>query len=451
MRLKMRWQINCSECTNEEKGKYSSMKGMMIGYDLNEYGCQISYFDETEREPATLEVAVDNYQIPLVIGYHDHTWFYGKRARRLAVVKEGYTVDDLWNKAMAQEKITYENQTYEAVWLLARFIEMSLKSFENIGVIVFTLPKVNEDIVQMLKGIAQRIGIERRNIYVQDYKESFCYYMFYQPKELWQYESALLYCDRKEIRAFMLKKLKTAFDKGRDPFVTVEEVANIGMEELKAVFPMTNEEKAAEADARFRTFVQGVFEKRLISSVYLTGEGFDQNWYPSSLKVICNGRRAFQGNNLYSKGACYAAYRRGMEFEEGPVYLDDTKMTEQISLKVRRRGGDVWQPVVNWGAHWYESDCQLEALLTDGEAIEIRIDSLASGESRIEEISLDGLSVNQPYTVRVQMKMLFQDDRTLKVIVEDMGLGEFFPAAGFAAEKLIRLGGSNGQFNSLSQ
>ena len=176
---------------------------MMIGYDLNEYGCQISYFDETEREPATLEVAVDNYQIPLVIGYHDHTWFYGKRARRLAVVKEGYTVDDLWNKAMAQEKITYENQTYEAVWLLARFIEMSLKSFENIGVIVFTLPKVNEDIVQMLKGIAQRIGIERRNIYVQDYKESFCYYMFYQPKELWQYESALLYCDRKEIRAFM--------------------------------------------------------------------------------------------------------------------------------------------------------------------------------------------------------------------------------------------------------
>ena len=194
-----------------------------------------------------------------------------------------------------------------------------------------------------------------------------------------------------------------------------------------------------------------MFEKRLISSVYLTGEGFDQNWYPSSLKVICNGRRALQGNNLYSKGACYAAYRRGMKFEEGPVYLDDTKMTEQISLKIRRSGGDVWQPVINWGAHWYESDCQLELLLTDGEAIEIRIDSLASGESRIEQISLEGLSVSQPYTVRVQMKMLFQDDKTLKVMIEDMGLGEFFPATGFAAEKLIRLGGSNGQFNSLSQ
>lgn len=426
------------------------MKSTMIGYDLNEYGCQISYYDEAEREPATLEVAVDNYQIPLVIGYHDQTWFYGKRAKRLAVVKEGYTVDDLWNRAMAKEKITYEDQTYEAVWLLARFIEMSLKSFEQIGILVFTLPQVDEDIVQMLKGIAQRIGIDRRNIYVQDYKESFCYYMFYQPKELWQYESALLYCDRKEIRAFMLKKLRTAFDKGRDPFVTVEEVANIRMEELRAVFPLADEEKAKEADARFQTFVQGVFEKRLISSVYLTGEGFDHNWYPNSLKVICNGRRAFQGNNLYSKGACYAAYRRGMQFEEGPVYLDDTKMTEQISLKIRRYGADVWQPVVNWGAHWYESDRQFEALLTDGEDLEVKIDSLATGESRVEKISLEGLRVNSPYTVRIQVKMLFQNDRTLKVMIEDVGLGEFFPAGGFAAEKIIRLGGSNGQFNSLS-
>ena len=58
---------------------------------------------------------------------------------------------------------------------------------------------------------------------------------------------------------------------------------------------------------------------------------------------------------------------------------------------------------------------------------------MASSESRIEQISLDGLSVSQPYTVRVQMKMLFQDDKTLKVMIEDMGLGEFFPATGICS------------------
>lgn len=426
------------------------MKGTMIGYDLNEYGCQISYFDETVREPVTLEAAADNYQIPLIIGYHENTWFYGRHAKRLSVLKEGFTADDLLNRAMRNEKITCDGKTYEALPLLARFIEMSLKDFEEIGIIVFTLPQVNEDIVQMLKGIARRIGIERGQMFVQDYKESFCYYMFYQPKELWQYESALLYCDRKEVRAYMLKRLKTAFDKGREPFVTVEEVASAKMEELQSVLPTMDPEKARTADERFKTFVQGVFEKKLISSVYLTGEGFDREWYPNARRVICNGRRAFQGNNLYSKGACCRAYRRGMEFAEGPVYLDDTKMTEEISLRIRRKGVDVWYPVVVWGAHWYESDCQMEALLTDGEDLEVKIDSLASGETRIEKISLEGLSVKQPYTIRVQMKLLFQDDRTLKVVVEDIGLGEFFPSGGFRVEKVIRLGGSNGQFNSLS-
>ncbi|HBA63331.1 MAG TPA: hypothetical protein DCZ20_05695 [Lachnospiraceae bacterium] len=425
-------------------------KGMKIGYDLNEESCQISYYDEELREPVTLEAAAANYQIPLMIGYHDGSWFYGKSAKRLSVVKEGFTAGQLLSRAVQGEKLTYGGKTYEGVWLLTKFIELSLKQFEEISTVTFTLSTIDEDMVQMFRGIAPRIGLDRKQIYVQDYKESFCYYMFYQPKELWQYESALFYCDRKEIRAYMLRRLHTAFDKGREPFVTVDEVANAKMKELQALYPVLNVDKAKDADAGFRKFIQGVFEKKLVSSVYLTGDGFDNNWYPNSLKVLCNGRRVFQGNNLFSKGACYLSCRKEQAFEEGPVYLDDGKMTEQISFLVRQNGKDVWQAAVVWGAHWYESDRQWEALLTDDKDIEIKIESLASGETRIEKIPLAGLSVPQPYMVRVLMKMLFLDERTLKIQVEDVGLGELFPSSGFRTEKLIRLGGSNGEFNSLS-
>ena len=68
---------------------------------------------------------------------------------------------------------------------------------------------------------------------------------------------------------------------------------------------MLNVDKAKDADERFKSFIQSVFDKKVVSSVYLTGEGFENNWYPASLKVLCNGRRAFLGNNLYSRGACY--------------------------------------------------------------------------------------------------------------------------------------------------
>lgn len=76
------------------------------------------------------------------------------------------------------------------------------------------------------------------------------------------------------------------------------------------VYPVLNEDKAKEADAMFSKFIESVFDKRIVSSVFLTGEGFENDWYPKSLRVLCNGRRAFIGNNLYSKGACYTAYRK---------------------------------------------------------------------------------------------------------------------------------------------
>ena len=42
-------------------------KGSILGVDLNEKSCQISYYDENKEEPETMEAAVDNYQIPLIL------------------------------------------------------------------------------------------------------------------------------------------------------------------------------------------------------------------------------------------------------------------------------------------------------------------------------------------------------------------------------------------------
>ena len=79
-------------------------RGSILGYDLNEKNCQISYYDENKEEPETLEVSVDNYQIPLVLGYYKEHWVYGKEAKRLAAINEGCTITDLFNKAVHREK-----------------------------------------------------------------------------------------------------------------------------------------------------------------------------------------------------------------------------------------------------------------------------------------------------------------------------------------------------------
>ncbi len=424
--------------------------GSILGIELNDQYCQISYYDEEKNEPETLETAVDNYQIPLILGYYREQWVYGREAKRLATVNKGCTVIDLFERAKRQEKVRVGARNHDAVWLLAKFFQLALARFRHIEYLTFSVPYTDIDVSKMLKGVGQFVGVPKESVYVQDYKESFCHYMFYQSKELWQYEAALFYCDRNEIRAYMLRRLRKLRGRGDEVFVAVDEVASARMKELAAVYPVLNVDKAKDADERFKSFIQSVFDKKVVSSVYLTGEGFENNWYPASLKVLCNGRRAFLGNNLYSRGACYTAYRKCRDYEDSPIYLDNTKMTDQICLRMRVNGKEGWYPIVQWGSHWYEADGQWDVLLEDTSDIEIHIESLGSGELQAETISLAGLPERKDYTLRLTIEVMFLDEYTCRISFRDAGFGEFFPATDFYVEKTIHLGGSNGQFNSLS-
>lgn len=424
-------------------------RGSIIGYDMNTKMCQLSVYNEALQEPETLDFGRDNHQIPLAMNYYKGEWTYGKNAVRMGSVKGSVLLEELFEKALKKERVEIEGQEYEYVWILAEFIQQSLSAFEQIACIVFTVPEMNEDVRYLFKGIGQRLGILKENIHVQDYRESFCHYMFHQPKELWQYESALFYCDKDVICAYMLRELKKG-NKDRECFVTVEKIAEAHMSELEQVHPVLSIEKARAADEHFRRFIQHVFQRKTVSSVFLTGEGFENNWYPNSLRVLCNGRRAFMGNNLYSKGACYTACYKKMDRYEGPVYLDDSKLTDQISIRMRVNGEEVLYPLVTWGNHWYESDKECEVLLENTEDIEIYVDSLSTGKRNVETISFKGLEERTNYALRLRISIIFLNEKTCRIVFEDVGFGEFFAPTGFVTEKVIELGGSNGQFNSLS-
>lgn len=425
-------------------------QGYVLGCDINEKYCQVSYYDESENEPKTMQAHASNYQIPLAIGFYKDQWLYGRAAKRIDTMCPGCMVDDLYTKACRRERIELQGKEYDAVWLLAKFLKMTLEKFDKIRFLTFTTPETDIDIYKMFKGIGQHIGLEKENICVQDYKESFCQYMIFQPKELWQYESALFFCDDQRIKAYMLRKLNAGPGHAGESFITVDEVVSAHMKELRALYPIISEERASDADASFKAMIENVFEKKVVSSVYLTGEGFENEWYPNSLKVLCNGRRAFLGNNLYSKGACYTSVRNCADKDDGPVYLDETKLTERICLRMRLSGQEGWYPVVSWGEHWYEADRQWEVLLEDNSDIEVLVESLTGEEIQVEKISLEGLPERKDYSLRLQVEILFLDENTCKLIFKDIGFGEFFPASDFQVEKQIDLGGTNGQFNSMS-
>ena len=67
------------------------------------------------------------------------------------------------------------------------------------------------------------------------------------------------------------------------------------------------------------------------------------------------------------------------------------------------------------------------------------METLAGDELQVETVSLEGLPDRRDYSLRVQIEVLFMDERTCRLSFKDVGFGEFFPATGFQVEKTIHL------------
>ena len=56
-----------------------------------------------------------------------------------------------------------------------------------------------------------------------------------------------------------------------------------------------------ELDKYFAEIARVKMKETYISTVYLTGPGFNDKWIEESTRVLCDGRRVFMGQNIYTK------------------------------------------------------------------------------------------------------------------------------------------------------
>ncbi|MDR1018245.1 MAG: DUF5716 family protein, partial [Lachnospiraceae bacterium] len=284
------------------------MQANILGIELNNDFSQISYYDEQIDEVVTYKTVTGEEQIPMAISYFDDQWEIGNKAMEIYKDYPDKVSKDIFNFAISRSMVYQGGIKYPAVVLLTHYIEKLLAKFSSTEYLTFVVSDANIDTTGMLISIGTRLGINKNKIFVIDNKEAFCRYMLYQPKELWQYESALFTCDEKEMKAYMLKSIKPDLDKQRE-FIIVDKVGSARLDELNAIKPfVANLNKTA--DESFTDFVKSIFDKKVISSVFLTGVGFEDQWYPETLKYINNGLRSFIGNNLFSKGGVYLSYSK---------------------------------------------------------------------------------------------------------------------------------------------
>lgn len=411
---------------------------ILVGYDLGNDFSQISYcvYGEDAVESVATVIGTKQYHIPTVLCKRKgvNQWLYGKDALKSSEEEEGTLVTDLIELARKEETITIEGESFDSIALLALFIKRSLSlmnfiaSPENIAALMFTVDNLDDTMVEVLAKAAVNLHLKTSHIYFQSHTESFYYFVLHQPEELWNYQ--VLACEHNGIR---LKTYRMERNKKTTPIVVLIEEKTYD----SLILPGEEEEEEiksdsyALADEKFLNILQETCADRIVSSAYLLGDGFRDGWAKKSMQFLCRNRRAFQGNNLFCKGACYGLLERIEPGEAGKehIFLGPDKLKSNIGMNVMRRGKESYYALLDAGENWYEVHKECEFLLPGEEhAVSFMITPLTGRQVQVKEIALDGAPVRENAFCRYAMEVLMTSSECVEIKVEELGFGELFPA-----------------------
>ncbi len=300
--------------------------------------------------------------------------------------------------------------------------------------LMVTLPQLTPYAQELIPEAACSLGIERKNVYLQDFLSSFYYYTVNQKKELWSSDVALLeYMDNSMV-GYVLH-----IDHSKKPaLVTVKEAARMEVDESLRE-GRTAQQWDQERDRLLFELLKKVFERRNVGTSFLVGDYYDGNWASRSFQYLCHHRHAFRGANLYTKGACYAAMSRsGMNRMPELLFLGADMIRENLGIMMRVHGKETFYTLVSAGINWYEAHHECEFIPDQETTIPLVTKPMDGGEEVIHLLRLKHFPNRPNRATRLRMSVYFTSADCCVVEVEDRGFGGFYPSEGRTWKRTIR-------------
>lgn len=389
-----------------------------IGIDLCDQYAMVSFFQLNMKEPETVSTIAGSeyYQIPMLLAKRKgiSQWYYGDDAKKMAKTSQMICVDALIRRAQNQEKIIIDEETYDAEELLGLFLKKIIQLPQKLGnpiycdKLVLTISHLDRALMEMFWRIATKIGFTKEQFMVIDHKETFYYFALCQEEALRMHDVYLFLSEGNEVCYYALSKDGRTTPK----VVTIKESTMFSL--------------GVNKDADFLKLLMQTFSNQMISSVYLMGSGFMDQWMKESLTYLCRGRRAFLGNNLFSKGACYAGAIKDMQIPWNYIYIGENEMKFNLNLKVQNENKIEFYPLIFAGDNWFEANGECEVILSEKKEIDFWKQYPRSKEAKIETLLLNDLSDRPERATRVRITAKPTSDSQISVEIKDLGFGEFF-------------------------
>lgn len=418
--------------------------GILVGIDINQYYVQISCLDVSMEQPQTLttQMGTEQYEIPLCLfRQEEEVWYYGEKARKHMYSEHGVYVENLWEGMLAGRELYLEEESFSYEKLMGIFMKKVLKLVYQCGfskpveAVAFTVRELDDKKLVKLHRMVQGWNVPKDRLFFLDYQESFAAYVTNGPKEIWNHEVFLFYYYGRMLRAYQLRVNQKTL-----PFTMKVEEVDYGELEYDGEELADSAQACEEMDARFLATVQQLFDRRVVSGVYLIGDGFKPGWMKNSLRVLCRGRRVFQGNNLFTKGACFAAaWYLGWSRPAGQ-YLSLQMIEYDVRIPMGINGKE-YLYLAKRGDVWYHAGADVECLLNGVGSIQIEVIEYGGQPRQLEEIELLEYPKRPKRADRVQIHVEFSSSKKGTICVKDLGMGEFYPSSGLTWQKEFLLSG----------
>ncbi|MBO4290021.1 MAG: hypothetical protein J5865_08005 [Lachnospiraceae bacterium] len=411
------------------------MGGLILGIDLCDDYSQISCYNEQIQDVEIVTISDDEafVRIPTVICKKrgENTWLVGEEAYRSALFGDGTLVDRLIKQQNKKGQATIEGITYTADTLLslfiAKLIEQSLKKYDcdRVENLVFTLDEPGASINDVIVRAAEDCGVERERVHIMTHTEAFVYYVLSQDSDIWANQTCAF-----DLREDGLFYYEMKIIRGRKPQVV--EAWHEKLQESFSLDILGTESGERLGDTILAACGERLLNKKIVSSVFLTGKGFVKaDWAPSFLKLICNKRRAFQVPQLFAHGAVYAALDNTRETSAYPFLIScEGRIRSTISLYAVYGGRREQVILAQAGINWYEARSSVEFILDDIHTLELNVTPVGGVRMEKITISLDDLPARPNKTTVIELILSFTADNTMTVRIVDKGFGELYPASG---------------------
>lgn len=217
------------------------------------------------------------------------------------------------------------------------------------------------------------------------------------------------------------------------------------------------EEHIKPFQKRFRAFVNNLMKNNInnktmdisdISTVICTGGGFEMLWAKEEVENIFPDSHIAKFKNpkaAIAEGATIIASSLLEVISEKKFIIQDTlRVSEDIGIYVLSGDKDKFIPIIEKNTFWWQNEKSVKLILNEKTEEELNIElylrNLQGEISPLGKLKVNNYPKRIKGGSKIELKISFEDEKTIRAKVVDLGFGEFFPKTDLCEEFSLSLG-----------